>query len=346
MAKSEGLVALALGGDNPHASGWLETLKNCPSIGELLLCGNWPKDSVKDHKVVEIDKILHGNSPDVVLICAPNDEAPSLATIPIRAGIPTIVEKPVARNSLEIDKLNDLAKESGCIWTTGFLNRYHPAVIQLKKWMESGAVGRVVSIEGRMVTSHVAARDPAHWLFTEERAGGGILHWLGIHTIDLIRYLTNSEFHSVCGQIATSVQDINVEEVATASFTMVGGAVGQIHAGYVLPRRYGDIALIIRGTEGDVTWRSWDYQGRQDYVYLQSVHPQWDKDEYYQLHCPSPEGVGYGGQMGIDYVEDFIVAHKSQKSFITDGNDAAKAMKFVEGVYRSAESGQREVLKV
>ena len=32
MAKSEGLVALALGGDNPHASGWLETLKNCPSI--------------------------------------------------------------------------------------------------------------------------------------------------------------------------------------------------------------------------------------------------------------------------------------------------------------------------
>ena len=344
MSYSEGLVALALGGDNPHATGWVETLKHCPSIRHLRLLGNWPSGSDGDYKISDLHEIFERETPDIVLVCSANDEAPSLASISIKAGIPTIVEKPVARNLTEIEKLNDLAKQSGALWTTGFLNRYHPSVSQLKHWIENGAIGRVISIEGRMITSHVEARNPGHWLFSDERAGGGILHWLGIHTIDLIRYLTDSEFLNVCGKVATTVQDIDVEEVATACFSMVGGALGQIHAGYVLPGRYGDISLVIRGTEGDVKWQSWDYKGRRDIVYLQSVNSAWNNVDYHELHCPSPEGPGYGGQMGINYVEDFINSYQNSKSFLVDGNDVANAMKFVEAVYRSAKSGKTEEL--
>lgn len=345
MSHSESHVALVFGGDNPHAAAWIKTLENCPSISCIQLCGDWPKDLVGDKKIVELDDVAKGIVPDFALVCTTNYEAPSLAEISIDAGIPTIVEKPVARNSAEIEKLNDSAKISGSIWATGFLNRYHPSVIQLKKWIKSGAIGRVLSIEGRMVTSDVQARNPSHWLFDEERAGGGILHWLGIHTIDLIRYLTNMEFSKVCGQIATSVQEIDVEEIATASFSMHGGAIGTIHAGYVLPKRYGDIALTIRGTMGDVTWKSWDYHGRQDHVYLQSSHSKWNEKDYHKLHCPTPDGPGYGGQMGIDFVEDFIRANRSREQFVTDGHDAVKAMQFVEAVYRSAKLGQTEVLQ-
>tara|TARA_B000000441_G_C21410554_1_gene160045 strand:- start:309 stop:455 length:147 start_codon:yes stop_codon:yes gene_type:complete len=48
--------------------------------------------------------------------------------------------------------------------------------------------------------------------------------------------------------------------------------------------------------------------------------------------------------MGINYVEDFINSYQNSKSFLVDGNDVAKAMKFVEAVYRSAKSGKTEEL--
>ena len=43
----------------------------------------------------------------------------------------------------------------------------------MRRMVAAGALGRVVSVEGRMVTSSVEQRNKDHWLFSKEVAGGG-----------------------------------------------------------------------------------------------------------------------------------------------------------------------------
>jgi predicted dehydrogenase len=157
----------------------------------------------------------------------------------------------------------------------------------MKEWVEEGVIGEITSVEGRMVTSVVAQRNPGHWLFDHDKAGGGILHWLAIHTVDLIRYISGCEYASVCAMTATPLESIDVEEVASATFSLDNGALGQIHAGYLLPRRYGDIYLCMRGTRGDITWKIWGCEGRIDQLLVQSDVGAWADEEYREIHCPA-----------------------------------------------------------
>ena len=58
---------------------------------------------------------------------------------------------------------------------------------------------------------------------------------------------------------------------------------------------------------------------------------------------PAPGVGGYGGQVGIKFISDFVDAGVSKTGqFITDGDDALKAMQFVEAAYE-ASSGRRHV---
>lgn len=335
-------TAVLVGGDNPHAKGWLETLKHCSAITDVVLCG---KEAHKGDGVRavygSVPELLAAEQPALALVCARNDEAPGLASPFLEAGVPTLVEKPVARTAREIADLDALARKNDVLWTTGFMNRYHPAALDMKAMVAEGVIGQIVSVEGRMVTSTAAQRNPQHWLFSRQRSGGGILHWLAIHTIDLVRYISGCEYSSVCAQTATLVEDIDVEEVASATFSLDNGAIGHIHAGYVLPRRYGDISLCLRGTRGDITWRTWGYEGRQDELVVQSEVGEWAKEEFHTLQRPSAAAPGYGGQMGIDYIADFISAAEEKSDFVCSGQDALRAMQFVEAAYASAANGQR-----
>ncbi len=335
--------AAIIGFDNPHSLGWLETFKHCPAVGDLVLCGEGaPVAEGISAVYASIDEMLAAEqSLGLALVCTRNDLAPALVHKLLAAKIPLIVEKPVARTAAEIAAINTCAREQQTPWATAFMNRYHPAALQMKEWVAEGIIGEIVSIEGRMVTSVVAQRNPGHWLFAHDKAGGGILHWLAIHTIDLIRYISGCEYASVCAMTATPVESIDVEEVASATFSLNNGALGQIHAGYVLPRRYGDIYLCLRGTRGDITWNTWGCEGRQDQLVVQSEVGAWADEEYREIHCPAAAAPGYGGQMGIDYIADFCAAVAEGTPFISSGEDALRAMQFVEAAYTSAESGRR-----
>ena len=219
-----------------------------------------------------------------------------------RVGVPVIAEKPVARTAADIARLNEIAAAQQVLWATAFLNRCHPIASKARQLVAAGVLGRIVSIEGRMITSTVQQRNPDHWLFDRAQAGGGILHWLAIHTVDLIRYISGLEYQAVSAHKATlSGTGIDVEDVLAASFCMDNGALGSLHAGYVLPRRYGDIYLCFRGTAGDATWMMQDWDGRGDRLIVQSQAEGWAEDEYRQIRPLGRRGprVRWGGRIGF-----------------------------------------------
>ena len=346
---SQATVAL-VGSNNPHYSSWLETLQHCPGIRRLVICQ--PHETVPttvngtDVFYNSVEQMLEVEVLDMALVCMPNNQAPDVARYLLKHGVPVLVEKPVARSADEIAALKDLAATQKVLFSTAFLNRYNPVAQEFKRFSVSGGLGRIVSIEGRMITSSVQRRDPLHWLFSKAVSGGGILHWLGIHTIDLIRYLTDLEYASIDAQVATlSGADIDVEDIASVSFSMSNGALGTLHAGYVLRQGYGDISITIRGTLGEAIWNMWDFDTKGETLVLRSEAPGWESGGSREIKAPLKDAPGYGGAAGIQFVSDFIDSAQAGIPFVTDGKDALAAMEFIEAAYASSATGQRQTLK-
>ena len=350
MTASIALVGLTA----PHSKGWLTTLRHLPECDRLLVSDpdGQGRDSLNQEStepagewVASIDDLLEGAArPQMALLSVRNDQSADLAERFLKAGIACIVEKPCARTSVEIARLNEAATAGGVIWAPAFMNRLLPVALRARQIIAEGGVGRIVSVEGRMVTSTVSQRDPGHWLFDKSVAGGGILHWLAIHTVDLVRYLTGLEYTSVGAHIGTlSRTGIDVEDVAACSFQLQGGAVGSLHAGYVLRQRYGDIGLTIRGDLGEIDWPMWTWEGRGSTLYVHDEGPRSPGPGREVVELAPADAPGYGGATGMEFVRQFLAAACMGGSarFITSGNDALQAMQFVEAAYAASDSGQQ-----
>lgn len=333
--------AALVGLSAPHSQGWLQTLRHCSAVTRVVVCDDQADapDAIPTFR--DLPSLLEAGRPGFAIVSLPNDQAPAAAETLLEAGIPCIVEKPAGRHAADLARLNEVAARAGVPWAAAFVNRLHPVVAELKRLVDAGALGRILSVEGRVITSTVQQRNPSHWLFAAERAGGGILHWLGIHTIDLIRYLTGLEFRSVCGLQATlSKTGIDVEDVAAHSFSLENGALGSIHAGYVLTQRYGDFYLCLRGELGEATWQLWGFEGVGNTLQVCSGAPGWETSGHRQISLQPREAPGYGGSMGQLFVQQFIDGFIQKRKFITDGNDAWRALQFVEAAYRAGASGE------
>ena len=338
-------IAALVGLTAPHSKGWLETLRNSPEIECLHVCDHDGAVPENDDGIAGVysglDVMFDSVRPDFALVSVRNDQAADTGSRFLSETIPVIIEKPAGRTSAEIAGLNELSRRHSTPWATGFTNRLAPAVCEMRRMVAAGALGRVVSIEGRMVTSSVEQRNRDHWLFSKEVAGGGILHWLAIHTIDLIRFTTGLEYDSVSAHVATlSDTGVDVEDTAAVSFSMSNGAVGSLHAGYMLRKRYGDISLAVRGTLGDVAWSSHGFDGPGNTVHLQSEAPGWETVASQKVDLEPQGGPGYGGRVGTEFVSRFIRCSRERKEFATGGEDALEAMRFVEAAYAASSSGK------
>ena len=187
------VCAALVGLDNPHSRGWLTSLQHCEAVGRLVVCTDEECADV-DQVYGSLDELLADEKLGLAIVCTRNDQAPDRIAQLLQAGVPTIAEKPVARTAADIARLNEIAAAKQVLWATAFLNRCHPIADKTRELVAAGVLGRIVSIEGRMVTSTVQQRNPEHWLFDRAQAGGGILHWLAIHTVDLIRYISGLEY--------------------------------------------------------------------------------------------------------------------------------------------------------
>ena len=342
-------IAALVGLTAPHSKGWLETLRNSPEIERLHVCdldGTVPdNDDGIDEVYSGLDVLFDSVRPDFALVSVRNDEAAETGSRFLSERIPVIIEKPAGRTAAEIAGLNKLSRQHSTPWATGFTNRLAPAVCEMRRMVSAGALGRVVSIEGRMVTSSVEQRNKDHWLFSKEVAGGGILHWLAIHTIDLVRFTTGLEYDSVSAHVATlSDTGVDVEDTAAVSFSMSNGAVGSLHAGYMLRKRYGDISLAVRGTLGDVAWSSYGFGGPGHTVHLQSEAPGWETISTQKVDLEPLGGPGYGGHVGTEFVARFLRCARKREEFVTNGEDALRAMRFVEAAYSASENGKSQKL--
>jgi predicted dehydrogenase len=345
-------TSIALDGlSHPHSEMYLETLEALDEVIGVVVVD--PDDEIRRTAAAQTSK-LRGSyedleaaleHPDVthVLIALPNDRTPAALVSAIEAGKGVFTEKPGARSAAEFEPVLSALARRPVPFTIAYLNRWSPQVRQIRELYRAGAIGRLTSVELRMVTTQVGMRNPGSWLFQREVAGGGVLAWLACHWLDALRFVTGEEIVRVQAELATTGgQPIDVEDTAAVAFRTAGGAVGSLHAGYVLAvgnpgyRAAGhDIVMILRGTLGAI----YHAGGRHEApLLLESIAPGWRSGSPRTYHCGAPPSRGYGGLAGLDFFRAFLTAMPGDAT-PADATDALRLLEVLDAIYAAGASG-------
>lgn len=130
--------------------------------------------------------LLDNEDLQAVSISTPTSTHFEIANEFIKAGKHVLVEKPICGDSEKARMLVENAKKENVILAAGFIERHNPVVGLTKNLIEKKQFGDVISISSRRVSS-----------FPSRIKDVGVILDLGIHDIDVIRYLINSKVRSV-----------------------------------------------------------------------------------------------------------------------------------------------------
>jgi UDP-N-acetyl-2-amino-2-deoxyglucuronate dehydrogenase len=198
----------------------------------------------------DLDALLARPDVDVVCVCVPSGLHAEIGIRAARAGKHLVVEKPVDVTLAAADRLIEAARAAGVALTVISQHRFDPGLIELKRLIDEGALGRLVLGEASTKWYRTQSYyDSAAWRGTWAMDGGSLLNQ-GVHYVDLLRWCMGpvTEVTAVC---ATQAHQVEVEDTALAIVKFGSGAVGTISsttAAYPgFPQR-----LEITGTGGTV----------------------------------------------------------------------------------------------
>ena len=188
---------------------------------------------------------------DAICICTPSGFHAENALQALRAKKHVVLEKPMAFTAEECRKIDETAKENGCILTVICQLRFSKDVQKLRRLLAENAFGKLVFCDLYMKYW----RDPAYyassnWKGTKKFDGGGALMNQGIHGVDLLLYLVG-DAKLLCAKNKTHFHNIEVEDLSVAMLEFENGAMGVIEASTCSNPGF-ERRLEITGTEGSV----------------------------------------------------------------------------------------------
>ncbi len=131
-------------------------------------------------------RILDDPSIDAVLILTPHDCHEEQCIAAFEAGKHVLIEKPIARNLGEAERIIAAAKKAGTVGMIGFNERYVDEHVYIKSVVDSKVLGRLLSARVDHYQNFNPPKDS--WWRSKEQVGGGAVIGSGIHRLDLLRW--------------------------------------------------------------------------------------------------------------------------------------------------------------
>lgn len=245
-----------------------------------------------------LDALLaSGPLPDGAIIATPNALHREHAERCIAAGIPVLVEKPIATSVADGLAIAGAAARAGVPLLVGHHRRHSPILAAAREVVRSGSLGQIVAASTMTLFAKPAEYfEAADW---RRLPGGGPILINLIHDVDALRHLVG-EIVSVQALASNHVRGRPVEETVAVNLRFASGAVGslllsdaaasplswELSAGEdsSFPRHEGHDATVISGTDGslglpslrllrDEGHRSWRLPLRTSVVPAQPADP-------------------------------------------------------------------------
>jgi UDP-N-acetylglucosamine 3-dehydrogenase len=258
-------------------------------------------------------KMLKNTDIKAVSICTWSTSLAREATKALDAGKHVLVEKPMATNVKQAEKLIETAKQKRLHLTVGFLMRFIPGLQQIRKAVEDETIGEPVCATAKRVSQ---------W---PERIGDvGVVKDTAIHDIDVMRYVFNEDPIAVYARIG-SMRQGKFEDYAQIMLTFEGGKTAFIESNWLTP--YKTRVLVVTGSEAIMKL---DYITQELTIEnaKESVQPRYAMQEPLKLE--------------LQHFAKCII--DKQKPIVT-GIDGLKALRIAEAALKSSSSGKTVKLK-
>ena len=349
-----------VGLEHYHVTGWVESLEQFPDQLEIVALYD-PNPALGERLApahvdpnlspalapayrrlpftTDLDDLIRHHRLDLALVTLPPAAAPAAIASLARAGVHLLIDKPGAPTAAEAEAAFAVVRESGVKAAVALTKRHGRGWQDARAMVASGRLGRLFAAEAIFVTSSVRVRDPRNRIFSRELSGGGVLHWLGVHDLDALLWLTGEQVVEVQAMAGTvNGEPINVEDVISLALRFAGGAIGTVHYAYALPRPAFDGYLALRGSggsikvtpNGNVTWI-----GPGSAVEPVAVQ---------ELTYTTAKSPGYG-TAGAAVVDDLLRAIAEDRDPLATGEHVIEALRIIDAAYRSAETGTRTAVR-
>ncbi len=292
----------------------------------------------------DLVSLFSDSKPTIAAIFLPHDECVEAALACAEKGIHVMVEKPVATSSDAVETLAAVVASHQVQFTTGYCWRMHPVAEECRRIIQTGILGTIVSGSGRCVAGRVDRyiTGNAEWMLQRKHAGGGPLFNLGVHWIDLFRWLFTDEVVEVSGNNVKINKQYDIEDNSFAQLRFSRGAVVALDISYTVPQSYPhgrDLFISVRGTQGCLSWAP-AFEGEKDILEICTDHPDFSGAPMRRIQFDLETVPGYAGIMGRKYILNFLRSVRQGTPPAITVRDAIAALRVVESVYVSAETGR------
>jgi predicted dehydrogenase len=140
-----------------------------------------------ERRYTDLDKML-AELPelDAADVCVWNVNHASCSIKALDAGLHVLCEKPMAYSAKEAEAMKAAADRNGKLLMIGFVLRFSDDAKIAMDFIEKGYLGDIYYAKAQYVRRH---GNPGGWFANKELSGGGPIIDLGVHVIDLTRYL-------------------------------------------------------------------------------------------------------------------------------------------------------------
>lgn len=267
-------------------------------------------------------ELFQKEKPDIVSVAVPTVNHCEVTLAALEHGVHVLVEKPIAATVEDADEMIQRAARAGLTLTVGHVERFNPALAELKRRLAEGELGHVFQIHARRLSP-----------FPSYIRDVGVVMDLATHELDIMRYLLGSEADRIYAETERNLHSKH-EDMLSGIIRFENGIVGVLDINWLTPTKVRE--LRITGERGMFLV---DYLKQDLYFYENSEAPsRWDAMALFR-------GVGEGNVMKfrLNKVEPleaeiraFIEAATSGTPPAVTGMDALRALALVQLLMASA----------
>lgn len=285
---------------------------------------------------------------DAADVCVWNCNHAACSIKALNAGLHVLCEKPMAYSAKEAEEMVEVAKKNNKLLMIGFVLRFSDDAKIAKDFIDKDFLGDIYYAKAQYVRRH---GNPGGWFADKSRSGGGPVIDLGVHVIDLTRYLMGNpkpvSVYAVAGDKLGNRSYLNnhvgwtprdadpnapstVEDFATALIRYDNGAVTSLETSYDINGK--DIAhRQLFGTKGGMDL--------SDGVKIYGEYNNFLAD----INV-STENYKEGGDMFAQEMGHFVDCIANGTECRAKAEDGVEIMKILDAIYLSAKTGHEVVL--
>ena len=173
----------------------------------------------------DVDRMLAEEELDLVSIVAPTSLHLPVTLAALRAGANVLVEKPIAATRDEASEMIEAATAAGRMLTVGHIERFNPAIRELRRRLTDGELGRIFQIKAtRLGPFPARIRDV------------GVVVDLAPHDLDVMRYLVDAEPIRLYAETERRIHTLH-EDLFNGVIKFANGVVGVLDINWLTPTK-------------------------------------------------------------------------------------------------------------